>query len=125
MLDRTGSPLAFVNALALTCAILLTGAWDANNHGHDAVETNATPCTVDHDAEATPSASHAAVSTAAAMHDHSCIACQLGRATTNQVGKGLATKPLDLPSTALRSEDAGRFERREQRPRTARGPPKG
>ncbi|MXW02818.1 MAG: hypothetical protein F4X59_04675 [Holophagales bacterium] len=125
MLDRTGSPLALVNALALTCAILLAGAWDANNHGHEAVEPNATHCTVDHDAEVSAAASHATVGTAAAAHDHSCVACQLGRATTNQVGKGLATKPMDLPSTALRSEGPGRFESGEHRQRTARGPPKG
>lgn len=125
MLDRPGSPLAIVNALALTCAILLAGAWDANNHGHDAVETNATHCTVDHDAEASAVANHVTVGTAAATHDHSCIACQLGRATTNQVGKGLGAKPLDLPSAAPRSEGTSRFESGEHRQRTARGPPKG
>lgn len=125
MLDRPGSPVAIVNALALTCATLLAGAWDANSHGHDAVETNAAHCTVDHDAEAAAAPSYATISTAAPLHDHSCIACQLGRATTNQVGKGLAAKPLDLPSTALRSEGPGRFESGEHRQRTARGPPKG
>lgn len=125
MLDRPGSLLALVNALALTCAILLTGAWDASNHGHDTVETNAAHCTVDHDAEATAAASHAALSTAATVHDHSCIACQLGRATTSQTGKLPGEKPLDLLSAAPRPDSAGRFESGERRPRTARGPPTG
>ena len=125
MLDRTGSPLALVNALALACATLLAGAWDANNHGHDAVETNATHCTVDHDAAATAPMGHAVVGTAAAIHDHSCIACQLGRATTHQGGKVQGAKPLDLPSAAPLPESAGRFDSGAGRPRTARGPPVG
>ena len=125
MLDRPGSPLAIVNALALTCATLLTGAWDANNHGHDAVETNAAHCTVDHDAEATAAANHATVSTAAALHDHSCIACQLGRATTTQNGTVPGAKPLDLPSAVPRQESESGFASGERRPRTARGPPAG
>ena len=125
MLDRPGSPLAFVSALALMCAILLTGAWDASGHGHghDAAAANAKHCTVDHDAEATAAASHATVSTAAAMHDHSCIACQIGRATTNQIGKGLGAKPVDVSSAAPRPESEGGFASDERRPRTARGPP--
>ena len=123
MLRRPGSPLAFVNALALTCAILLTGAWDANNHGHDAVETNATHCTADHDAEASAAASNATVGAAAATHDHSCIACQLGRATTNQVGRAPGAKPLDLSSVVPRPESTDKSESGERRQRTARGPP--
>lgn len=125
MLDRPGSPVAFVNALALTSAILLAAAWDANNHGHDAVETSATHCTVDHDAEASAAASHATVGSAAATHDHSCIACQIGRATTNQIGKGLGAKPLDVSSAAPRPESEGGFASGERRPQTARGPPTG
>lgn len=125
MLNRTGSPLAIVNALALTCATLLTGAWDASNHGHDVVETNTTHCTVDHDAEATVAPSHATVTTAARVHDNFCIACQLGCATTSQIGQAPDAKPLDLPSAAPRPDSAGRFESDERRPRTARGPPTG
>lgn len=125
MLDRPGSPLAIVNALALTCATLLTGAWNANNHGHDAVETSAAQCTVDHEAEANVAAGHATVSTAAAMHDHSCIACQLGRATTGQIGKHPGANPLDVPAAAPRPESEGGFASGEHRPRTARGPPAG
>lgn len=123
MLHRPGSPLAIVNALALTCATLLTGAWDANNHGHNTVETNATHCTVDHDAEATAAPRHDTVGTAAALHDHSCIACQLGRATTTQVGRVPGAKPLDLLSAGPVPESADKSESGERRQRTARGPP--
>ncbi len=125
MQDRNRSPLALVNALALTVATLLTGAWDAGGHGHDheAAAANAARCTVDHEAEAQAVASHVTVGPAAPLHDHSCIPCQLGRATTNQVGKGLDAKPLDLPSATLRPERADGFESIAHQPRTARGPP--
>ena len=125
MPDRTGSTLAFVNAVALTLATVLTGAWHAGGHGHEATAANASHCTVDHEAEADAPASHETVSGAAALHDHSCIACQLGRATTTAGGKASGARPLDLPTAAERPEGAHRPESGERRQRTARGPPQG
>ncbi len=125
MLDRNGSPLAFVNAVALTLATVLTGAWHASGHGHEATAANASNCTVDHEAEAAAPSVHATVRGAAALHDHSCLACQIGRAMTTAGGKASGARPLDLPTAAERPEGAHRPESGERRQRTARGPPQG
>ncbi len=127
MPDRTGSPLAFVNAVALTLATVLTGAWHAggHGHGHEATAANASHCTVAHEAEAAAPTSHEAVGGAAALHDHTCLACLLGRATTTAGGKAPSARPLDLPSAAEWPEGAQRAEGGERRQRTARGPPQG
>ena len=125
MLDRTGSPLVLVNALALTFATLLTGAWDASGHGHEATAANASHCTVDHESEAAAPTSHASLGGAAALHDHTCLACLLGRATTTAGDKAPSARPLDLASAAERPESAHRPEGGERRQQTARGPPQG
>ena len=123
MLDRTGSPLAVVNALALTIATLLAGAWDASGHGHQTTSASAFHCAVDHESEGAAPTSRATVGGAATLHDHSCIACQLGRSTTTASGKVPGARPLDLPSAVERPEGARRPVGGEQRQRTARGPP--
>ena len=123
MLDRTGSPLTFVNALALTIATLLTGAWDASGHGHQTTVASASHCAVDHESEGAGPTSHTTVGGAATLHDHSCIACQLGRSTTTASGKVSGAIRLDLPSAVETPEGAQRPEGGEQRQRTARGPP--
>ncbi len=125
MLDRTGSPLAIVNPLALTFATLLAGAWDASGHGHESTATNATHCAVDHESQTVGSTKRATVGGAAALHDHSCIACQRGRVTTTAGGKAPSARPLNLASTAEGQEGARRPEGGERRQRTARGPPQG
>lgn len=125
MPHRTGSSLAIVNALALTIATLLAGAWDASGHGHDAAETNAAYCAVDHKAEATGAPSRAAVSKAAPLHDHSCVACKLGRSKIAETGKASGTSPLDLSSAAARPANEGKPEGGEHWRHTARGPPLG
>ena len=125
MPHRTGSPLAIVNALALTFATLLTGAWDANSHGHEAAAANAAHCAVDHEAEATGATSRGAVTKAAPLHDHSCVACKLGRSKIAEAAKASGASPLDLPSAAARPADEGRPRSGEHWQQTARGPPPG
>lgn len=125
MLRRAGSPLAVVNALALTLATLLAGAWDSSGHGHDLAAANAAYCAVDHEAEAGGAASRAAVSQAAATHDHSCVACNLGRSKTIEERKTSIAGFLDLSSAATGSENRGRPTRGEGWQHTARGPPLG
>lgn len=125
MPHRTGSPLAIVNALALTIATLLAGAWDASGHGHDAADANAAYCAIDHEAEATGAASRATVTKAAPLHDHSCVACKLGRSKIAEAGKASGTSPLDLSSAAARPVDDGKPEGGEHWQQVARGPPLG
>jgi hypothetical protein len=125
MLRQTGSPLAIVNALALTLATLLAGAWDASGHGHDAAEANAAYCAVDHDVEATGATSRGTISKAAPLHDHSCVACKLGRSKIAEAGKASGTSPLDLSSAAARPVDGGKPRSAEYWRQTARGPPPG
>ncbi len=125
MSHRTGSPLAIVTALALTLATVLTGAWDANGHDHEAAAANAAYCAVDHEAEATGATSRGAVSKAAPLHDHSCVACKLGRSKIAEVAKASGASPLDLSSTAARPADEGRPRSGEHWQQTARGPPLG
>ena len=123
MLRRAGSPLAVVNALALTLATLLAGAWDSSGHGHDLAAANAAYCAVDHEAEASDAASRAAVSQAAATHDHSCVACNLGRSKIVEERKTSIAGLLDLPSAATGSENGAGPSRGERWRHTARGPP--
>lgn len=125
MPHRIGSPLAIVNALALTIATLLAGAWDTSGHGHDAAEAKAAYCAVDHDAEATGATSRGAISKAAPLHDHSCVACKLGRSKIAEAGKAPGTSPLDLSSAAARPANEGQPESGEHWQQTARGPPLG
>ncbi len=125
MPHRTGSPLAIVNALALTITTLLTGAWDANGHGHEAAAANAAYCAVDHEAEATRATSRGTVSKAAPLHDHSCVACKLGRSKIAEAAKASSASPLDLSSAAATPADEGRPKSGEHWQQTARGPPLG
>ena len=125
MPHRTASPLAIVNALALTLATLLTGAWDANGHGHEATAANAVYCAVDHDAEASGATSRAGVSKAAPLHDHSCVACKLGRSKIAEAAKASGASPLDLSSTPARTASEGEPQSGEHWQQTARGPPLG
>ncbi len=122
---QTGSPLAIVNALALTLATLLAGAWDTSGHGHDAAEGNAAYCAVDHDAEATGATSRGTVSKAAPLHDHSCVACKLGRSKIAETGKASGASALDLSSAAARPANEGKPEGGKHWRQTARGPPLG
>ena len=125
MLRRTGSPLAVVNALALTTVTLLTGAWDLSGHGHDVIATNVAYCVVDHEAEAPGIAGGTTLSQAAAPHDHSCLACKLGRTKTVEDRKASIAGPLDL-SMATSASDRGPGPRSGEGWRqTARGPPLG
>lgn len=123
MLRRPGSPLAIVNALALTLATLLAGAWDSSGHGHDLAATNATYCAVDHEAEAGGAASRAAVSQAAALHDHSCVACNLGRSKIVEDRKTSIARPFDLSSAASTSDHGSGPSSGERWQQKARGPP--
>ena len=125
MLRRPGSPLAIVNALALTLATLLAGAWDSSGHGHVLAAANAAYCAVDHEAEAGGAAGRAAVSQAAATHDHSCVACNLGRSKIVEERKTSIAGLLDLPSAATGSENGGCPTGGERWRHTARGPPLG
>ena len=123
MLRRAGSPLAIVNALALTLATLLAGAWDSSGHGHDLAAANAVYCAVDHEAEASGAARRAAVSQAAATHDHSCVACNLGRSKIVEERKTSIAGPLDLSSAAPGSDHGSGPSSGERWQHTARGPP--
>ena len=125
MLRSSGSPLAIVNALALTVATLLAGAWDSSGHGHDLAAANAAYCTADHEAEATGAGSRAAFSHAAPLHDHSCVACNLGRSKIVEERKTSIAGLLDLSSAATGSENGGCPISGERWRHTARGPPLG
>ncbi|MCY3965355.1 MAG: hypothetical protein OXG83_09955 [Acidobacteria bacterium] len=123
MLRRAGSPLAVVNALALTTVTLLTGAWDVGGHGHDVIAANAAYCVVDHEAEASAIADGTTLGQAAAPHDHSCVACKLGRTKTIEDRKASIARPLELSSTASGSDYGHGPSRGERWQHTARGPP--
>ena len=125
MPHRTASPLAIVNALTLTLATLLAGAWDANGHGHEAPAANAASSAVDHEAEATGAKSRSAVSKAGPLYDHSCIACKLGRFKIAEAGKASGASPLGLSSTPTRTASEDEPQSGEQWQQTARGPPLG
>jgi len=119
---RSRSPLAVVNALALTIATLVTGAWDAGCHDHDAPASYAW-CAIDHEAEATGATNHASLGNAAAPHEHTCVACRLGCSKTAEIGRNSFSRPLDLASTAAGPENDGSARRGAPRQQTARGPP--
>lgn len=123
MLRRAGSPLAIVNALALTLATLLAGAWDSSGHGHDLAAANAAYCAVDHETEAGSAGNRAAVSQAAALHDHSCVACNPGRPKIVEERKTPIAGLLDVSSAAAGIESEGCPTSGEYWQRTARGPP--
>lgn len=120
---RPHSPLAIVNALALTIATLVTGAWDAGCHDHDAPAASYAWCTIDHEAGDTGDTNHASLGNASAPHEHSCIACRLGCSKTAEIGRSSVSRPLDLASTAARPENDASARRGAPRQQAARGPP--
>ena len=124
MLRRPGSPIAVFSALALTTATLLAGAWEASGHGHDQVETNVAYCVADHEVEASGIADGTTLSQAAASHDHSCVACKLGRTRTVEDRKTSIARFELFPAESGSDHQAGPSsgERWQQ---TARGPPIG
>ena len=124
-MSRSHSPLVIVNALALTIATLLTGAWDAGCHDHDVPAASNAWCTIDHEAEAADAANHASLGNASAPHEHSCVACRLGSSKSAEIGRNSASRPLDLASTAARPENDGSAKRGAPRQQPARGPPPG
>ena len=124
MLRRPGSPPAIFSAIALTTATLLTGAWDASGHGHDTIATNIAHCVVDHEAPASGTAGRTTLSQAAAPHDHSCVACKLGRTKTIEDRETSIARP-DLFSAASGSDHRPGASTGERWQRTARGPPIG
>ena len=121
---RSHSPLVVVNALALTIATLVTGAWDAGCHDHDAPASYAW-CVIDHEAEATGATHHASLGNAAAPHEHSCVACRLGSSKSAEIGRNPVSSPLDLASAAARPDNDGCARRGAPRQQAARGPPPG
>lgn len=125
MPHRSHSPLAIVNALALTITTLVTGAWDAGCHDHDAPATSNARCVIDHEAEATGATSHASLGNASAPHEHSCVACRIGSAKSAEVGRNSVSTPLDLTSAAARPGNDGSASRGAPRQQVARGPPTG
>ena len=124
MLRRPGSPLAIFSALALTTATLLTGAWEASGHGHDTIATNVAYCVVDHEAEVSGTTGRTTLGQAAAPHDHSCVACKLGRTKTIEDRK-TSIASLDLFPAASRSDYRPGPSTGERWQQTARGPPIG
>ncbi len=123
MLRWAGSPLALVNALALTTVTLLTGAWDLSGHEHDVIAASAAYCVVDHETETSGIAGGSTLGRAAAPHDHSCVACKLGRTKTIEARKASIARPLDHSSTAPGSDHGPGPGRGERWRHTARGPP--
>lgn len=127
MKDRSASPFAIAIAVALSLVTPLTGTWHASGHGHgqDATAANATHCAVDHEAESRERASRATINGAAALHDHACMACRLGRASTTASVRTGGTKPLNLARPAARRKSTRKPKHGIRRQRTARGPPQG
>lgn len=124
MLLRPGSPLAVFSALALTTITLFAGTWDASAHGHDTIATNVAYCVADHEAEASGTAGRTTLSQAAAPHDHSCVACKLGRTKTVEDRK-TSLAGLDLFPAAPGSDHRSGPSSGERWRQTARGPPIG
>jgi len=124
MFRPSGSPLAVVCALALTSATLLTGAWEANGHGHDAAGADLAWCAVDHDVESAGTTDRTTIHRSAPLHEHSCVACKLGRSKTAEPGKGIGASPLDRWAAAARPVNDGRQRHGERWQQTARGPPR-
>lgn len=124
MFRRPGSPAAIVNALALTIATLLAGTWDTSGHGHDLAAANAAYCAVDHEAEAGAPSRRATVGEATSLHDHSCVACKLGRSQGPAEQKKSATGTLDRVSARLGFGHGESPRNGEAWQHTARGPPR-
>ena len=125
MLRQPGSPLAVVDAVALTTVTLLTGAWALSGHGHDVIPTSAAYCVVDHEADTSGVAGGTTLGQAAAPHDHSCVACKLGRTKSVEDRKTSVAGPLDLSSAASGSDHGSGPSSGERWRHTARGPPLG
>ncbi|GEM_PF-1221923 len=121
---RSHSPLAIVNALALTIAALLT-AWDAGCHGHEASAATNAWCTIDHEAEATGATNHATLGKASTLHEHFCVACRTGGSRPNEAGRASVARLLDVVSAATRPANDGSARRGDPRQQAARGPPPG
>jgi len=121
MLCRTGSPLAIVHALALTTVTLLTGAWEACGHGHDAAPASLAW----YPANQETGAGRATVRTSDSHHEHSCVACDLSRPKTAEPGKAFGASPRNPWSTAAKPVNDDGQRSGERRPQTARGPPTG
>ena len=120
---RSHSRLAIVNAFALTIATLVTGAWDAGCHDHDAPAASYAWCTVDHEAEAAGATNHASLGSAAAPHEHSCVACRIGSSKSAEIGRNSVSTPLDDASASAWAENDGGARRGAPRQQAARGPP--
>lgn len=125
MLRRPGSALAVFSAFALTTATLLTGAWHGSGHGHDTIATNIAYCVADHEAETSGITGGTTLSQAAAPHDHSCVACKLGRTKTVEDRKASIARPLDLSPAASASDRRPGPSTGERWQQAARGPPIG
>ena len=117
------STLSFACALGLALATLLTGAWDLSGHGHDPVAANAAYCAVDHETEAAPAGTRATVGEAASLHEHSCVACKLGRSQTMAERKQSTGRSLDRLTAAVGPRNVDGPRSGEARQQTARGPP--
>lgn len=118
---RSHSPLVIVNALALTIATLVTGAWDTVCH--EAPAPSNAWSTIGNEAEAAGARNHASLGNAAAPHEHSCVACRPGCSKTAEIGRNSVSRPLDLASAAARSENDCSARRGADRQQVARGPP--
>ncbi len=124
MFRRPGSPVAVVSALALTIATLLAGAWDSSGHGHDLAAASAAYCAVDHEAEGAAASDRATVGEAASLHDHSCVACKLGRSQPPAEHRRSIAAALDLVSAGPGSGNGESPRNGESWQHTARGPPR-
>ncbi len=118
-----GSPVAVVNAIALTIATVLTGAWESSGHGHEPAVANAPSCAADHDSEAAPAGARATVGEAASLHGHSCVACKLGRSQTAAERNKSTVGSPDRLAAAVSPRDVNRPRSGDSWQRTARGPP--
>ena len=119
---RSHSPLVIVNALALTIATLVTGAWDTVCHDDDVPAGNVR-FAIGNEAEATGATNHASLASASAPHEHSCVACRIGSSNSAAIGRSSVSRPLDLASTAARPENDGSARPGAPRQQAARGPP--
>ena len=124
MLCRPGSPAAAATALALAIATLLAGGWDASGHGHDPAAASAAWCTADHEAEGAAAGSLATVGKAGSLHQHSCVACSLGRSQAPAEPRKSIAAPLDPVSAGPGRSGGGSPRNGESWHRTARGPPR-
>ncbi len=124
MFRRPGSPVATVSALALTIATLFAGAWDSSGHGHDLAAANAAYCAADHETEGAAASTRATVGEAESLHDHSCVACKLGRSQGPAEKKKAAAGTLDRVSSRLGSGYGESPRNGEAWQHTARGPPR-